>query len=154
MVAKFYEPISVLRNLPNIPKAALWLGFLGLTPFFVGAGVSVASSSSLNEAALQALLAYGAVILSFLGGVRWGLVIASTDPAAMLGPLFVSTVPALLGWVALLVPVSTGLMMLALSFAAMLVADLRFSIAPNWYRLLRLPLSAGAIFALLTGLLI
>jgi hypothetical protein len=61
---------------------------------------------------------------------------------------------ALLGWFPLLVPSTTGSVMLALGFAAILIADLRLSRAPNWYRLLRLPLSVGAIFALLLGLLI
>ena len=42
--------------------------------------------------------------------------------------------------------------MLALGFAAMLLADLRLTMAPPWYRSLRLPLSAGAITALLVGL--
>ena len=39
--------------------------------------------------------------------------------------------------------------LLAFGFAAMLLADLRLSTAPPWYRSLRLPLSVGAISALL-----
>ena len=44
--------------------------------------------------------------------------------------------------------------LLAFGFAAMLLADLRLSTTPPWYRSLRLPLSVGAIGALLLGLLI
>ena len=144
----------MLRDLLTIPKVAFWLGFSGLIPFVAAAVVGHLSAESLHDLSLQALLAYGAVILSFLGGIRWGLAIATTDSADLFGPLFLSVLSALLGWIALLVPSSTGLVLLALGFAAILIADLWLSTAPHWYRLLRLPLSVGAIVALLMGLLI
>ena len=108
------EPISDLRNLISIPKAAIWLAFAGLIPLFETVAVGLATTVSLREAALQALL----------------------------------------GWFVLLAPSSISSVMLALGLASILIADLRLSGAPNWYRLLRLPLSVGAIFALLLGLLI
>jgi hypothetical protein len=46
------------------------------------------------------------------------------------------------------------LVLLTLGFAAMFIVDLQLSTAPHWYRSLRLPLSVGAIVALLMGLLI
>jgi hypothetical protein len=145
---------EMLRDFLTIPKVAFWLGFAGLIPFAAIIVVGLLRAAPLYDVSLQALLAYGAVILSFLGGIRWGLAIATTDPADLFGPLSLSVAPALLGWIALLVPLSTGLVMLALGFAAMLIADLRLSIAPYWYRSLRLPLSVGAIVSLLMGLLI
>jgi len=60
--------------------------------------------------------------------------------------------PSLVAWVGLLVPVSAGLVLLAVGFALMLMADVRLAMAPDWYRYLRLPLSAGAICALTLGL--
>lgn len=154
-VSKTFEPTSVLRDLLDIPKAALWLGLAGLIPLLYAAVAgSLAPHAPLHDVSLQALLAYGAMILSFLGGIRWGLTMATADPTGMLGPLFASTVRALLGWLALLVPSSTGLVMLAPGFTATLIADLRLSIAPHWYRSLRLSLSVGAIISLLMGLLI
>jgi hypothetical protein len=150
-----YEPdTDMLRDLLTIPKVAFWLGFSGLIPFVVAVAVGLLPAAPLHDLSLQALLAYGAVILSFLGGIRWGLAVATTDPADLFGPLFFSITPALLGWIALLVPSSTGLVLLALGFAAILIADLWLSTAPYWYRSLRLPLSVGAIAALLMGLLI
>ena len=56
----------------QVPAAAAWLGGLGLVPFV---GLSIASQAiegDLKTAALRGLLAYGAVILSFLGGIHWG----------------------------------------------------------------------------------
>lgn len=144
----------MLRQPSAVPRAARWLGFAGLLPFVAAAGAGIMPTAPLHDLALQALLAYGAVILSFLGGIRWGLATARADPAALSGPLCLSVLPALLGWFALLVPAATGLMVLALGFAAMLAADFRLAMAPAWYRSLRLPLSAGAITALLVGLLI
>ena len=150
-----YEPdTDMLRDLLTIPKVAFWLGFAGLIPFAVVVAVGLLPAAPPHDLPLRALLAYGAVILSFLGGIRWGLAIATTDPADLFGPLFLSIAPALLGWIALLVPSSTGLVLLALGFAAILIADLWLSTAPHWYRSLRLPLSVGAIVALLMGLLI
>ncbi|MDA9976027.1 DUF3429 domain-containing protein [Alphaproteobacteria bacterium] len=140
------------RDSLTIPQCAFWLGFTGLIPFVAAAALNFLPDAPLHDLALQALLSYGAVILSFLGGVRWGLAIATTDFTNLFGPLFISVVPALLGWFALLLPSSLGLTVLALGFSTMLVADLQLSSAPRWYRSLRLPLSVGAIVALLLGL--
>ena len=140
------------RESLTIPQCAFWLGFAGLMPFLAAAAINLIPGAPLHDLALQALLSYGAVILSFLGGVRWGLAIATSDFADLLGPLFISVVPALLGWFALLLPSSLGLTVLVLSFSVMLVADRQLLSAPRWYRSLRLPLSVGAIIALLLGL--
>ena len=144
----------MLRNILTIPKAACWLGFAGLIPFFSAAFIGLVWSTPLHEISLKALLAYGAVILSFLGGIRWGLAIATSKSSGLLGPLAMSVAPALVGWVALLVPSSVGLVLLALGFAVMLMADFRLSTAPYRYTTLRLPLSIGAIVCLLIGLII
>lgn len=135
----------------DIPVAARWLGFGGLIPFVATAMAAVIADGPLRDLAARALPAYGAVILSFLGGVRWGLAMPRSD--RLFAALAASVLPALLGWVSLLLPASTGLVLLAVGFAAMLAADLRLSSAPSWYRRLRLPLSLGAMSALLLGLL-
>ena len=69
-------------------------------------------------------------------------------------PLTVSVLPSLLGWVALLLPTGVGLLILAMGLAAMLIADAQLPQAPHWYRVLRIPLSLGAIGALIFGLTI
>jgi hypothetical protein len=135
-----------------IPPAARALGFLGLVPFFAAAAASLTPAVPLHDVASQALIAYGAVILSFLGGVRWGLAIAAPDGARLFAPLDVSVVPSLAAWIALLLPRQPGLVVLAAGLAALLAADLRLRSAPDWYRALRVPLSAGAIVSLLLGL--
>ena len=133
----------------RIPAAARWLGFAGLLPFAAAALAMAWPGAPLQELAPRALLGYGAVILSFLGGIRWGLAMGRPDAALALG---FSVLPALLGWVALLLPAAAGLGLLAAGFAAMLLADRHLAAAPAWYPRLRLPLSLGAMAALLLGL--
>jgi hypothetical protein len=139
--------------MPRIPPAPLWLGLAGLLPFAAAAAGAHLLPPDQQGLALRALLAYGAVILSFLGGVRWGLAIRDAEAGALLPRLAWSVTPSLLGWVALLLPAAPGLALLAAGFAAALLADLRASEAPGWYRRLRLPLSLGAILATTLGLL-
>lgn len=143
-------------NASSIPSAAAWLGGLGVLPF---AGLSIATMFA-NDASkislLGALMAYGAVILSFLGGIHWGLaigVVSQTDNT-LLRRLILSVLPSLVAWVALLMPFHLGLPILAAAFATMLLVDVRASRmheAPAWYPKLRWPLSFGAIAALLLG---
>lgn len=145
---------DMLHGLRNTPVAARWLGFLGLIPFGATVVAGLIPALPLHSLAPQALLAYGAVILSFLGGIRWGLAIVKVGHADLFSPLFISVLPSLLGWIALLMSASTGLLLLALGFSALLLADLRLPTAPPWYGALRLPLSVGAIGALLLGVLV
>jgi hypothetical protein len=146
------EDGSVLKSLYEIPPAARLLGFSGLIPFVAAAAGALIADSALQDMSLRALVAYGAVILSFLGGVRWGLAIAQTDATALWKPLVISVLPSLLGWAALLLPTGTGLLILATGLATMLIADARLPEAPQWYRSLRIPLSLGAIGALIAGM--
>lgn len=137
----------------TIPRAALWLGLAGLLPFAAAILAGALLAAPFHELAHRALIGYGAVILSFLGGVRWGVAMVVDSPAELFPRLGFSVLPALGGWTALLLPTAEGLMLLALGFALMLFADRRFTAAPGWYRRLRLPLSVGAICALMLGLL-
>ncbi len=141
------------RDLASAPPAALALGFLGLAPFFAAAAMLVLAPAQ-RDAAMLALLAYGAVILSFLGGVRWGLAIAGAAGDRLFWPLLVSIAPSLIGWAAVLIGARAGLALLAAGLAVLLLADWRLASAPAWYRALRVPLSAGAIASLALGALI
>jgi hypothetical protein len=141
-----------------VPTAAAWLGGLGLMPFV---GLSIASQTiegDLKAAAVHGLLAYGAVILSFLGGIHWGAAmtrsISRTDHGIDAGRLGISVVPSLVGWASLLVDVRYGLALLAAGFAANLLLDIwsaRQGWVPPWYRRLRLPLTMVVVAALIVA---
>lgn len=101
-----------------LPFPALWLGLAGLIPFAVPTAL-VLGGGRFAGLAEDALLAYGAVILAFLGAVHWGLALAGPgDDAAARSRLVLGVVPALVGWVALLAPIWMGLGVLVAGFAA------------------------------------
>lgn len=126
----------------------------GLLPFFGAAGGALAG----EPAALPALLAYGAIILAFLGAVHWGLALRATAAEAAATParLTLGVVPSLLGWVALLLPAAPGLVLLAASLLATAAAETiatRRGLLPASYLRLRWTLTLGASAALLGGAL-
>jgi hypothetical protein len=139
----------------RVPPSAAWLGAFGLVPFVALAASLPFVSGDLKPDVAYALLAYGAIILSFLGGVHWGLAIGSTAVAAALRVrLMGSVIPSLVAWVAMLVPLRSGLFMLAAAIALMLVVDIRATRAgeaPAWYPRLRIPLSCAVAASLVVG---
>ena len=144
----------------SVPKPALWLGASGALPFVACAIASLAAPELLAGQATVALIAYGAVILSFLGGVHWGMAIAIAGPGWGQSPparrLIVSVIPSLVAWAALLVAVKPALYLLAVSFLAMLFIDMtaaRQAEAPGWYPRLRLPLTLTVVASLIAAAL-
>jgi hypothetical protein len=105
-------PIRAASSQTRVPPAAVWLGAFGVIPFALLAGAGFVLPSPTKEQVAFALAAYGAVILSFLGGIHWGLAIAESGRARRNGAsssrLTVSVVPALVGWCALLLPGSAS----------------------------------------------
>lgn len=69
----------------------------------------------LCEAALKT---YGAVILSFLGGVRWGLALRSENQATSRAIMILAVVPSLVGWFSLYLESPYIYAVQALAFAA------------------------------------
>ena len=102
------------------------------------------------------LRAYGAVILSFLGGIQWGLAIRKSGGSARtrqgLTPvLALSVFPSLIGWAGLLTEESLGFGLLILGFVLVLISDVRAvnrGMAPRWYLRLRYPLTGLVIICL------
>lgn len=131
-----------------VPATAAWLGGLGVLPFATLSILSLIVAPDLRPAVIFALIGYGALILSFLGGVHWGLAVARfgtmTEPRSRNIRLGLSVAPSLTGWLCLLLPPVLGLGALTASFLAMLAVDLaavQRCDAPVWYGRLRLPLT-------------
>jgi len=103
------------------------------------------------------LRTYGAVILSFLGGIQWGLAIRNSDGNARsrsdLSPMLaLSVVPSLIGWVGLLAEETVGFGLLIMGFALVLICDVFIvnrGMGPRWYLRLRYPLT-GLVISCLT----
>lgn len=130
------------------PSVVAWLGYGGLLPF-VALALASAADPARSPTWVAALLAYGAVILSFVGALHWAF--AMTHPQLHGAPnpaLYLwSVVPALLGWVALLLPPPAGATLLIAGLLAHYRQDLRLCrviAMPDWYLPLRLRLTAVA----------
>ena len=97
-VARYVDPLS---------DTARWLSHLGLLPFVLGALLVWVVNAEAHPYAALALSAYAGVIVSFLGGIHWGLAFRMTAPPAT---LFIwGVVPSLVAWLAVIMPASAGL---------------------------------------------
>lgn len=160
----------------GVPVAAAVLGGLGLIPFIGLAALALLSGGSLGALAMEALAAYGATILSFLGGVYWGFALAhvqqkcnASNPtksgpdvdealarenaarSGLVGRLLLGVLPQLLGWVAVLIPFRGGQALLAVALLVWLLVERRAvaqGLAPPWFLHLRLPLTLAAAVTL------
>jgi hypothetical protein len=98
----------------------------------------------------QIAVAYGAIILSFLGGIRWGDAIAKGRAAT----LFISVLPSLAGFGALLFNTFMGTIILIAGFAAQAIWDfIAPGSLPDWFIRLRMLISAIVIACLTITLL-
>lgn len=137
-----------------IPGAPLVLGAAGVIPFLVaGAGLAFGPAVYAGPALLS-LAAYGAAVLSFLGGARWGAEIAKVDPPGW-PVLAASVLPSLLAWGLLAAPFATPTLQIGALIVGFLLTwlwDLRSGTLPGWYPRLRTILTAGALVGLALGL--
>lgn len=141
----------------DLLSAALAFGAGGLIPFAaLGAGSWFAAPEA-SALMLRHLCAYGAVILAFVGALHWGFaMLARMDDFERPRVLGWSVVPALTGWVALILPLRAGLIVLIAMFLVHYAMDLRLArlaSLPPWYLQLRLWLTVGACLGLAAGAL-
>ena len=100
---------------------ALWLGYGGLIPFVVGAALTALAGPESRAVAAAALSAYAAVIVSFLGGIHWGIGFRDGVPR-----LFVwGVVPSLVAAAALMLPPRYGLLVHGLMLLVCYAVDWR-----------------------------
>lgn len=150
------EPVASPVASPAIPLPALLLGVAGLIPFFA-AGLAVWTPLLAEWRGIAGTfgITYGAIILSFLGGVRWGAAMQSgTNARPLARPLSLSVTPALLAYAVLILPaLPSAPLLLAVFHMIQGVDDIRAARAgdlPDWYAPLRAGLTIGASAALLS----
>ena len=137
----------------SIPTVALVLSVAGLVPFVFLAVASQLVDGLPSSEAHFALAAYGAVILSFLGGVHWGGACRASGGFTWSTGVF-SVLPSLVGWSAIILPTDFGLLVLSFAFALMLIVDHRaisHGMLPQWYWRLRWPLTLIVVLSLVVG---
>ena len=137
-----------------LPMLVAWLGYGGLIPFIVTA-LGVRLDGARAPFWSHALVCYGASIVSFLGALHWGFAMTSPEIGSRRQQaLFLwSVVPAVIAWIALLLPDRPALMLLVVTLGALLLRDRRLVGAlalPEWYLPLRLKLSVVAAASLMS----
>ena len=101
----------------GISQGARLAGYLGLVPFLLALIAALVGDSAAAEFGLSLALAWGAVILTFIAAVHWGLALAgrwrwSTQV------IVISTAPSVLGAAALLVGGERGIALLVAGFGS------------------------------------
>ncbi|KAM9791081.1 transmembrane protein 69-like isoform X2 [Syngnathus typhle] len=146
-----------LKAMSQAPKPALYLGLSGLIPF-VSAPVVMATTQSFYPEVAYAQMLYGACIVSFLGGARWGFAIPDGSPAQPdwmnLGN---SVVPSLLAWLALLCRdnLVEGVTVVVAGLGLSLHYDLTLLPGyPAWFKAMRTFLTLVATFSLVATLIL
>ncbi len=131
--------------------AANALGYAGLLPFVGGAALVWLVQGEAHVYAAMALAAYAAVIVSFLGGIHWGLAMRQPEPPPT--TLVWGVVPSLVAWPAVIMPAYAGLVLLGLMLVVSYLVDRRsyprLGAAP--WLVLRFRLSAVAALACFVG---
>ena len=138
-----------------IQRLAALLTYAGALPFILAALSIAFGPRELQGTAITVLITYAAVILSFLGGVEWGLALqgqAGSEPARK-RMLAWSVLPSLAAWGVLWLP-SPGLQMVAsvMAFAAAAIADVLFErrgLLPGWFMAIRIRITAVVCLTLL-----
>ena len=135
----------------DTPVPAATLGFAGLLPFVVLAVLAIALPEARVAWVERLLVGYAAIILSFMGGCRWGFAAAGLGDGPTHRQFTFAVAPALYAWVAGQLDFELAALALAVGFVALYVADRALARglgAPAWWPVLRLPLTAGATLAL------
>lgn len=139
------------RPATELPAHTAALGYGGLVPFVACAlAMLLLPDAGMRHLAGRVLVGYGAVILSFLGGVHWGLVLRAASPRAA-GMLVVGVLPSLVGWLTLLLPFETAVAIQVVSFGGFWMYEHRVlgaDIIPPAYLALRRWLTLVAIASL------
>ena len=138
------------HNSEIYPKLAKFIGFGGLIPFIGCAALMYIGNPGASIIALFTSAVYGAVILSFVGAVHWGLTMREDR-----SPYWYiwSITPAIMGWLAIVfLDIKISLLALTFAFALAWSVDRQaglHGLIPLWYLQMRHILTAGATVSLL-----
>jgi len=144
--------LPVMTEETSFPRKTVFaLTAAGAIPFIALVIAMALLEAPTNSTAALWLQTYAAVILSFLGGIRWGLALGR--PGGSTTTFVLSVCPALAGWAILppaiiLVPSPNWFLAYAGLFALQLIWDLRSPGVPAGFKPLRLGVSLVVIGAL------
>ena len=132
-----------------LPVAALFWGRAGVIPFAVLASALLFGTSDVSTFARQLIVPYGAIILTFMGGIHWGLAMCRCEIGTW--PFTIGVCPSLVAVLALVLPYQLAVLTLGIGFIALLVVDFLIvarDYLPNWYGRMRLQLTLAVVVCL------
>ncbi|KAL4782854.1 hypothetical protein BJX76DRAFT_331660 [Aspergillus varians] len=164
-------------SLNAVPKDALYLGVAGVVPYLVTSLETVYLAYEINHANVtgdglifsgqsaelmlhmleSVQVGYGAVILSFLGAIHWGLEWAGYGGKFGYRRYAAGIIAPAVAWPTLLLPIEHALITQFLAFTFLYYNDARASVkglAPPWYSMYRFVLTfivGASIVATLVG---
>jgi len=180
MMAGIKADIKTIREtftLSEVPKEALYIGGAGLLPYAATSLATVWLSSDINhahahgsgilftpETAHQLLdfvtpiqIGYGAVIISFLGAIHWGMEFAGYGGSHGYRRYMIGVAAPAIAWPTIFFPYETALITQFLAFNFLYFADARATVRgwfPEWYSIYRFVLTfvvGASIVASLIG---
>ena len=139
----------------TMPRSVAWLGYGGLLPFLVPA-LAAPFDPAHGSIWLEIQMAYGAIILSFVGALHWAFAMQPGMADEDRHRHFIwSVIPALMAWLALILPPFSGMLLLLTGFWAHFLRDRKLAEPaglPLWYLPLRLRLTGIASLCLISSL--
>ena len=135
----------------TIPPVVLTYGLLGVIPF-LAPPLTGLMFPALKDSAAFVLALYAGLILSFLGGARWGF--ANARPEPNIAVVSLSMLPSLAGLALLAACANQRALQLpglAIALGLQWLWDLRSQNLPAWYAGLRTLLTAAAVTGLIAG---
>ena len=147
-------------NYMNIPIYPLILGLLGLVPFLYFSFIDQFLEIFTIENRATFIISYSAIILSFLGGIHWGVALFQNNNHENIRKnnirFIISVIPSILGWISLFLLDIYGITLIIISFLLLFIYDfysLRQFNFIHWFFYLRFMLSLIVTFALVNTLL-
>lgn len=145
------ELLAHPRLAGGAPEAGRWLGYAGLIPFVAALLGFILGSEPRQDYFARQFIAYGAVILSFVGAVHWGVALGGGRMPVM--RMSISILPALLAWAALLLPTEAAAWLLLAGFVAVRAWEASPPVVdtlPTWYRRMRTHLTVVVLLLVLS----
>ncbi|KAM6172234.1 transmembrane protein 69 [Erethizon dorsatum] len=151
------RPPITITYLPESPRPALYITLAGLIPFIAPPLIMVMTKSYIPVLAFTQM-AYGASLLSFLGGVRWGFALTEGSPAK---PDYLnlanSVAPVVFSWFAFLISerLSEAIITVIIGLGiALHIEVFLLPHYPNWFKALRIVVTLVAFFSFVITLIL
>jgi hypothetical protein len=146
------EASAKSRAMETTPPAALWLGIAGALPFWLAAICFFTGLAMTEGQSLAVTLAYGGLMLAFLGGIRWGVALNAVNERQRARELIGGAVPVMMGLAAFFLAPPIGLSLIITALFIQALADVLSAergTLPGWFGRLRALLTVLAVIPVL-----